>query len=1398
MLHKKNWMRKISLMLILTLIFTMLSPIQLKAMENIETDDLVDCFVSQTEATIEAQLDAKDPKSTNNWYVATKIDHLPWNYFHIKVQKAIQDKYESSNIGQKELEIIYKFSQEDQEKGLGIAGEPNGKKGRADLSWTKGKTTYIWEVKPMSYGEGAKKISAIEQLRGYVNSETSYAFGNDMIADGYTTEELHIPRAGNIIEHVTYTIEYTNEGDGIILYKFYRTSKKEQLQENPQTVTIAQPVVEKKDEEIYAYVEDYILENVIGDENETEDYVDTGAVGTAGSVVEATQKDGIDDVTDDDEVELGYSKGTLGVLVVISTAWTAKEVIREAKEGSLTGAKVRFATGFLSAMAACGLYSIDTQAAEPNETIEPTEEDIIALNNAAGQMLDFIYALYGQALVDEIMGVMDEENDEKIDEIITHIQELDGEYEEASEVAPPRDPLIVDLGTEGIELTSLEDGVNFDLDNNTFEEKTAWIGREDGFLALDINNNEQIDNGGELFGDKFVMPDGSISTTGFEALSSLDSNNDKIINELDNDFSKLLVWVDANHNGKADEGELKTLEEHDITRISLEYTVENNVDTETGTMQAEYSTVTFLDEGERTVGEFWFPVNSSDTTQDGEKTAGNVPNIVQALNSDSSGVLQELCLAFDEENDIALKRKYLKQILYFVTGANEIEPNSRGGNIDARDLKVIEEFMGREFVGVGGNNPNAPASEILKEIYNDIENYYYNILNLETSFGGLMCIVSEIENEDGVREIDLDALDFVIADRIAEEELPMFIYDVGVYLNNFDKINGTNMFGEFYNNYYDISVEYAEALDAAKSGNTIFGTSQSEKFVDSSYNDFLFADSGNDSIYTGEGNDYIYVGSGDNILDGGQANDTYYLAAGHGDNIILDKYGNNKIILNDGLLYEEYDVSIDVNCELNLVHKVSGAVINIKDFVNNPMGFDIYFNEKFTAIGGGTNRNYFEGTSESDSFTAGDGLNVFYGMSGADYIYGGEYMDIAYGGDGNDEIYGGNGINALFGGSGEDVLYDGDITSYLSGEDGNDKICAGGGDDIIDGGYGDDYLEGNHGDDYYKFGKDYGTDEIVDNAGANIIRISNYYPDNMINIRNTDNSLSVNFENSTDKIVIDGFFDDNPARSFTFIFDNGVVLVQSDINAEYPHIEGTDADDWLSVQDNNGGIAYGKAGNDGISGGIGSDTLYGESGDDMLYGGEGDDILDGGTGNDSLNGENGNDVYVFQTNYGNDVISDWNGDSIIRLLDISSDDVSFSEQNGANLIMTVNSTGDALIINGFKWNQGIFTFEFSDGAIATVNKSTLTLDFSKQPDDIEEESSDDIFDESSVESVDDYIIDETEMSEEIEETDMETYEEISDEIITEQEVMEEVQVNDEVSETTEEIPVLDEQITEIP
>lgn len=83
------------------------------------------------------------------------------------------------------------------------------------------------------------------------------------------------------------------------------------------------------------------------------------------------------------------------------------------------------------------------------------------------------------------------------------------------------------------------------------------------FLVHDVNGNKLADHGGELFGDL----DGSVD--GFVALSKFDENKDGVIDEKDPVYSKLLLWTDANHNGKSEKSEIKTLQQMGVKSISL-------------------------------------------------------------------------------------------------------------------------------------------------------------------------------------------------------------------------------------------------------------------------------------------------------------------------------------------------------------------------------------------------------------------------------------------------------------------------------------------------------------------------------------------------------------------------------------------------------------------------------------------------------------------------------------------------------------------------------------------------------------------------------------------------------------------------------------------------------------
>ncbi len=139
-------------------------------------------------------------------------------------------------------------------------------------------------------------------------------------------------------------------------------------------------------------------------------------------------------------------------------------------------------------------------------------------------------------------------------------------------------PLALDLDGDGVETTTVESGVYFDHDDNGFAEKSGWVGKDDGLLVRDINNNGLIDDGTELFGNNSVLSSGKKAANGFEALADLDSNADGVFNSSDAAWNQVKVWKDANQNGKVDSGELLTLEQAGVSGINLNYENETTTD----------------------------------------------------------------------------------------------------------------------------------------------------------------------------------------------------------------------------------------------------------------------------------------------------------------------------------------------------------------------------------------------------------------------------------------------------------------------------------------------------------------------------------------------------------------------------------------------------------------------------------------------------------------------------------------------------------------------------------------------------------------------------------------------------------------------------------------------------
>jgi hypothetical protein len=153
-------------------------------------------------------------------------------------------------------------------------------------------------------------------------------------------------------------------------------------------------------------------------------------------------------------------------------------------------------------------------------------------------------------------------------------------------------PIIADIANNGYQLTSVADGVQFDINADGHTEQVAWTqaNSDDAFLAMDRNGNGQIDNGSELFGNYTpTVPASSAdpirrAANGFEALKYAQrpaygpSVLDDQIDGQDAPFAALVFWRDGNHNGISEADELTPVAVAGLVSISTDYKESRRVD----------------------------------------------------------------------------------------------------------------------------------------------------------------------------------------------------------------------------------------------------------------------------------------------------------------------------------------------------------------------------------------------------------------------------------------------------------------------------------------------------------------------------------------------------------------------------------------------------------------------------------------------------------------------------------------------------------------------------------------------------------------------------------------------------------------------------------------------------
>ena len=144
------------------------------------------------------------------------------------------------------------------------------------------------------------------------------------------------------------------------------------------------------------------------------------------------------------------------------------------------------------------------------------------------------------------------------------------------------DPLLIDLGQDGIHLGPSGRGVWFDMLNIGTPQFMQWVAPNgnEAFLVYDLNGNGIVDNGGELFGNgTYLQIAGGQQSTqfadnGFVALGQFDKpqlggNDDGVISYQDEIWAKLSLWLDSNADGICTPDEMIELTESSIASLDI-------------------------------------------------------------------------------------------------------------------------------------------------------------------------------------------------------------------------------------------------------------------------------------------------------------------------------------------------------------------------------------------------------------------------------------------------------------------------------------------------------------------------------------------------------------------------------------------------------------------------------------------------------------------------------------------------------------------------------------------------------------------------------------------------------------------------------------------------------------
>jgi Ca2+-binding RTX toxin-like protein len=824
---------------------------------------------------------------------------------------------------------------------------------------------------------------------------------------------------------------------------------------------------------------------------------------------------------------------------------------------------------------------------------------------------------------------------------------------------PRRDPIVVDLDGDGLELRAADGQVLFDHDADGVRTGTGWVRPDDALLVWDRNGNGQIDNGRELFGEDFVKSNGQLAIDGFDALADVDTNTDGTFSNLDAEFGSVRLWRDVNQNGLADAGELSALVTAGIAGFSVAGTpsgalINGNRVASTGPVTRADGTT--LIAGSIDFAENLFARDFTDQTVQGHVAL--TPTALGLPDMSGSGMVRDL-----------------REAMSLGTGASQLlsarVQDMVGATTRDAQLALIDGLL-LSWAGtsthVGSINASTalainaagPGSETAVQQWARLNPTVYQRIAALENFMGSNFLERRVVAATGGNIVQVNPEQLLLLDQAWQS------LRTGAYEN------------------FAVQTRLSTYLDAivpALTGTEIgFDATGLHEALDQKWS----ADQRGALIDLTEllklrGSTLVDAG-----FDGASKLRTWLSALPIGSPIRAE-------LLSLGVVSAEAGPTSQA------------ASIYLGDANDNTWG------------GSTQSDDWLDGGDGSDKLQGAAGDDAILGGNGNDQLLGGDGDDTLMGGDGNDKF---GGIDELFiNNLGRSEFGD----DLLLGGAGNDTLAGGPGDDTLDGGTGNDRLSGGYdsytmngsvwelqGGDTFLFGIGDGQDAISADfetpaSKCNVLRFKAGVLPSDIVVSRIDHVLDLSIAGTADRVRIEHFFQsmyygqsDAPSNNWQPVqrieFADGTVWTMAEVLTII--FTGTPGHDEI----------FGTYQGEHISGGGGADTLEALGGDDTLDGGGGDDWLIGGRGENN---------YLFGIGDGHDTIGSSRSNQI-PLLHFGTGTLVFKDgvlpdavvvrRSENHLTFAINGTGETVTALHFFLNddpQGIVNtlqrVQFQDG-----------------------------------------------------------------------------------------------------